>query len=596
MQVRFWGTRGSIAKPGPTTVRYGGNTSCVEVRSSAGTRIVIDCGTGAHSLGQAVLAEAAGTPTQGAILISHTHWDHIQGIPFFAPLFATGHRWDFYAPRGFGDSLRDTLAGQMDFTYFPVTLEAFGAEVGYHDLGEGSFAIDDVRVTTRFLNHPALTLAYRLECDGASLVYACDHEPHSRALAKAEGPIHGQDLDHSSFLAGADLVIHDAQYTPAEYDAKIGWGHSTPHYAAMVCRAAGVRRLAFTHHDPMRTDADIDALVAELRREGESQAPLDIIAAAEGLTIAVEGRAAPAAEAVPSALAAPVPSAVTLPLVLVVANDLDADDPLRQALEDEHVRTAFAFSAAAVPQLAAADGPALLIVDDDRRPAGVDTPEAAERVVAEAAAGAPPPLIVTSSGAKPALRVLPPDGDWIERPFSREFARARIRTALTRSEFRWVRPPLPDNEAERLQALLATGLLDSPREERFDRITRLAAALFRVPVALVSLIDSNRQWFKSCVGIDATETSREISFCAHAVADGGMLVIPDALQDRRFADNPAVTGGMHVRFYAGAPLRLAAGGCAGTLCIVDIRPRAFGDDDQARLRDLADLVELEVNR
>ncbi len=133
MKVRFWGTRGSIAKPGPGTVRYGGNTSCVQVTSSGGTMLIIDCGTGAHDLGQHILKQKM-SGNVGSILISHTHWDHIQGIPFFAPLFVPGNKWTFYAPRGFGDTLRDTLAGQMEFTYFPVTLDAFGAQVDYRDL------------------------------------------------------------------------------------------------------------------------------------------------------------------------------------------------------------------------------------------------------------------------------------------------------------------------------------------------------------------------------------------------------------------------------------------------------------------------------
>jgi len=183
MKVRFWGTRGSIAKPGPGTVRYGGNTACVEVRSAAGTLVVIDCGTGAHGLGQALLAEAGPRPLRGHLLISHTHWDHIQGIPFFAPFFVPGAEWDVYAPRGLALSLRETLAGQMQYTYFPITIENMGATVRYHDLVEGGFTVGDVEVRTHYLNHPALTLGYRLEADGASLVYACDHEPFARRLA-----------------------------------------------------------------------------------------------------------------------------------------------------------------------------------------------------------------------------------------------------------------------------------------------------------------------------------------------------------------------------------------------------------------------------
>ena len=202
MRVEFWGTRGSIAKAGPSTVRYGGNTSCVEVRSARGTLVIIDCGTGGHSLGQKFMA-AGGQGLRGHILISHTHWDHIQGIPFFAPLFEPGNEWDIYGPKGLGQSLREALAGQMQYTYFPVTLDQYEAKVRYHDLVEGSFEIEDIKISTRYLNHTALSLGYRLTADGVAVVYACDHEPYSRALATGEREMTGQDLQHAEFVRGA---------------------------------------------------------------------------------------------------------------------------------------------------------------------------------------------------------------------------------------------------------------------------------------------------------------------------------------------------------------------------------------------------------
>ena len=591
MQVRFWGTRGSIAKPGPATVRYGGNTSCVEVTSPGGTMIIIDCGTGAHDLGQHILKTRL-TGNVGSILISHTHWDHIQGIPFFAPLFVPGNTWTFYAPRGFGDTLRETLAGQMEFTYFPVTLDAFGAKVDYRDLVEQTFDLGDVRVTTRFLNHPALTLAYKLECNGATMVYSCDHEPHSHELADGEGQVHGQDREHSDFFRGADLVIHDAQYTPAEYASKIGWGHSTPQYAVQMCREAGVGTLALTHYDPTRTDAQVDAILEELRAAAPPGDRLNIVGAAEGMVIEVTGASAGAnaAPAAPVEAAKPLPTRI--PVVRIVGKAPSLNDPLHLGLLDESLqildeaegeggggptKTAVGLVIVKAESLAPDEG---ILEAIQRATSGLETV---------------PPVIVVSEHTKPRELRLPPGVDWLKRPFSREFARARMRTALLRNQFRWIPAPMPPDELQRLAALHALGLLDTPAEERFDRLTRVAAALFDVPIALVSLIDANRQWFKSCVGTDIREASREVSFCAYAVAEREMLVIPDALRDDRFADNPVVSGPPYVRFYAGAPIFMADGTCAGTLCVIDGRPRDFTDDDRDRLRDLAAVVQQELS-
>ena len=174
MHVHFWGTRGSLPKPGPETVRFGGNTSCVEVRTAAGTHIILDCGSGLHALGQVLMATEK-PRRKGNILVSHTHWDHIQGIPFFTPFFVPDYEWDIYAPRGIGQSLQETLAGQMQYAYFPVRLDEMGAEIRYHELVEGEFQIDDVTVRTRYLNHTALTLGFRLEADGAALVLSLIH-------------------------------------------------------------------------------------------------------------------------------------------------------------------------------------------------------------------------------------------------------------------------------------------------------------------------------------------------------------------------------------------------------------------------------------
>lgn len=341
MQVRFWGTRGSIAKPGPSTLRYGGNTSCVEVCSDDGTRLVIDCGTGAHELAQALMADP--TSARGHLLVSHTHWDHIQGFPLFEPLFVSGQQWEIYAPGGRAQHLEASLAGQMSYDYHPVGLDELEASYRFHDLTEGQFDVGGIRVTARYLNHPALTLGYRLEADGAVVVYASDHEPHAiRTRDERPGllPVHREDQRHVRFLSGADLVIHDAQYTLSEYRERGGWGHTPFECAVDYSIAARVRRLALYHHDPLRGDSELDEIVHEAQKLADMghHAPR-VCAAAEGETIELPRRA-PAARPVITARASALISALPepAPSVLIVEGDAAAARTLRRALEPEQVR------------------------------------------------------------------------------------------------------------------------------------------------------------------------------------------------------------------------------------------------------------------
>jgi|HubBroStandDraft_6_1064221.scaffolds.fasta_scaffold34737_3 CheY-like chemotaxis protein/phosphoribosyl 1,2-cyclic phosphodiesterase len=295
MLVRFWGTRGSIAAPGPDTIHFGGNTSCVELTTDDDRRFVVDCGTGARPLGVHWMANVP-RPIRANILIGHTHWDHIQGFPFFAPLFISGNEFSVYAPNGEGNSLHQVLAGQMEFTYFPVELGQLPAALTYFDLAEGLHEIGGAQVEARYLNHPVAALGYRIQADGVSVVYLSDHEPFSDTLWRHDKPpgriesiLHEGDLRHARFMAGADLVIHDAQYTPEEYPAKKNWGHSTYEYVVGLASAAGVRKLALTHHDPTHSDV----FLAEL--EGRAQeaargwgASTEVFCAYEGLELRVE--------------------------------------------------------------------------------------------------------------------------------------------------------------------------------------------------------------------------------------------------------------------------------------------------------------------
>lgn len=591
MEVRFWGTRGSIAAPGPSTIRYGGNTSCVELRSSSGTLVVIDCGTGAHRLSHALM-QGGPRPLRGHILISHTHWDHIQGLPFFAPLFVPGNEWDIYAPHGFEQSVQETLAGQMQYTYFPVALHDLPATIRYHEMVEGTLEVGDIRVTTRYLNHPALTLGFRLEADGVCVVYACDHEPHHREVADGVGELHGGDARHAEFVRDADLLIHDAQYVAAEYDAKKGWGHSTVEYAVEVSRAAGVRRLALTHHEPMRDDAALDAIVARLRaRNDATGSTMDIFAAAEGQSIELTALSPHDSPEHVAGSHAPSPSALVDRTVLLGVADATLAATLLEAAQADGLRVVLETDADHVLGRAIDAVPSLVVLD-------TSMPSLDEREFVRAlrgsgryADGEPPVIVVGDREGEPIDGIT----EWIVTPFSKPYARARIRAALLRTACRWVPARKPADETRRLAALRNLGLLDTPAEERFDRLTRLAAAIFDVPTALVSLVDRDRQWFKSAHGADGVrESPRESSFCAHAVVERETLVVPDTLSDTRFADNPMVTGGPRVRFYAGEPLILPDGSCIGTVCLLDTRPREVDGMQLELLRDIGALVQREL--
>jgi CheY-like chemotaxis protein len=441
MRIRFWGTRGSLAKPGPTTLRYGGNTSCVEVRTRDGTLIVLDCGTGAHGLGLA-LAASDERPLRGHLMLSHTHWDHIQGFPFFAPLFTAGNEWDIYAPGGLGQHLETTLAGQMEYTYFPVTLAQLGAAIRYHDLVEGSFAIGDVRVVTQYLNHPALALGYRVAVGGVALVYSVDHEPHAPSpcgVASAAGPtaearpVHAEDRRHVAFLAGADLVVHDAQYTIDEYPQKEGWGHSPAEWAVDYAVTAGAKRIALFHHDPLRTDDQVDRLLDVCRRRAAaSGSDLEVFAAAEGQVVDLVEREA--ARAAPVDLAAS-ESQSSGPLTVLVADD----DPtvlrlLISTLEADGFRVVTANDGESALSLARAERPALILLDWEMP--GASGVEVTRRLRGEAdpeLRDTPVVLITAQTGtANTAIGFAAGVTDYLTKPFRPAHVRSRVQAWLFR--------------------------------------------------------------------------------------------------------------------------------------------------------------------
>jgi phosphoribosyl 1,2-cyclic phosphodiesterase len=279
MTVRFWGVRGSIPSPGPETYRYGGNTACVEVRAG-GELLILDAGSGIRQLGLAL--NQAGAPIVGTILISHAHWDHIHGLPFFAPAMAAGNRFKVYGCTGTSPHLRHILAGQMETPYFPVSLNDMPGTLEFDDLPEGLLRVGPLTIRTIRLHHPGMTLAYRIELGPHSLVYATDNEP-TPAVNGGEPSL---DCELIRFAAGADLLICDAQYTREEYRQHIGWGHSSVTDAVRLALAAGVRKMALFHHDPERTDAALDELLTEARAELlQRKGALECLLAAEGLEL-----------------------------------------------------------------------------------------------------------------------------------------------------------------------------------------------------------------------------------------------------------------------------------------------------------------------
>jgi phosphoribosyl 1,2-cyclic phosphodiesterase len=273
MRIKFWGVRGSIASPGPDTAQVGGNTSCVEV-VCGGTRLVLDAGTGIRRLGDALLAQG---PVEAAILLSHLHWDHIQGLPFFVPAYLPSTKLQIVGSGGGAATLGGVLAGQMTAPVFPVRLDELGADLRLREVrGGDAFDVGEAHVRVAKLNHPGGVLAYRIEHEGRSVVYATDTEhyacvdPTLRALAQ-----------------GADVLLYDSQYTPEEYRgdggrSRVGWGHSTYVAGAELARAAGVGRYVLFHHDPQRTDAG----VTDLERRAKDLFPSST-AAREGMEIAL---------------------------------------------------------------------------------------------------------------------------------------------------------------------------------------------------------------------------------------------------------------------------------------------------------------------
>lgn len=285
LRVTCWGTRGSIPSPGAGTTHHGGNTPCVEVTTADGRRLIFDAGTGIRRLGARLAAGAE--PVTAELFLTHFHWDHIQGLPFFSPLYDARTRLRIHGPRQQGVEAETLFAQQMSRMYFPVPYDALAASLRFRSVEGGAWTDGALEVAAYRMCHPGSTYGYRLRLGGACVVYVPDNE-----LA-GDGEHCGEAWRAGlvDFARGADVLLHDAMYTDAEYERRRGWGHSTFAQAVALAEEAGVRRLLLFHHDPDRDDAEltsvVEALRAGLARRG---AALDVEAAREGLELVVAER------------------------------------------------------------------------------------------------------------------------------------------------------------------------------------------------------------------------------------------------------------------------------------------------------------------
>ncbi|HVY64368.1 MAG TPA: MBL fold metallo-hydrolase [Gammaproteobacteria bacterium] len=288
LRVQFWGTRGSIPSPGPRTVRYGGNTPCVELRTPDGWLVILDAGTGIRELGRSLIEHSNGHPVAGDIFLTHAHWDHIQGIPFFAPIFQRGNHFTIWGSQSLATSIDRVVRDQMSPVVFPVTFEELDATIDFREIAEGERCVGNgYEVTAMEVRHPGGALAYRFTepRSRAALVYVSDNELGPAERYKTPSGWHDR---YAAFVRGAKVLVHDTTYTTEEYDYHRGWGHSTFREVTELALATEVETLVLFHHEPRRTDDELDQRVAEcqalVKDRGSS---LRVMAAAEGLTLTV---------------------------------------------------------------------------------------------------------------------------------------------------------------------------------------------------------------------------------------------------------------------------------------------------------------------
>jgi phosphoribosyl 1,2-cyclic phosphodiesterase len=293
MKFKFWGVRGSIPSPGPKTTRYGGNTTCIEVRTDANALIILDGGTGIFSLAQSLMDEL---PITANILVSHSHWDHIHGLPFFTPLFIYGNQVLLYGATDpvTNHGIERVMAAQLQYSFFPVREAEMKAVIRYRQLADGEeITINDATVCNAITNHPVINLAYRISCNGKSVCFTGDHEPFfndydvgtaNYDAVEVANEQHERRIDE--IMQNVDALIVDCSYTREEYPAKKGWGHGTFDSALTMALRVGAKSLYCTHHEPTRSDSDLEMVFAEVMARYEKQLNgLQVFLAYEGLEV-----------------------------------------------------------------------------------------------------------------------------------------------------------------------------------------------------------------------------------------------------------------------------------------------------------------------
>lgn len=413
----------------------------MEVGTDDGTLLVFDCGTGARKLG---LALANKGPVRLHLLLSHTHTDHIQGLPFFLPAFTPGSHITVYGPSGVDRPLPTAVGGTMDYAYFPVPLESLPAKVDFVEIGETEFSIDGVKIRTQFMNHTSPCLGYRMTAGAATLVYVTDHEAHANPHWSAERSAdefdaallaHTGDTRHTSFLTAADVVIHDAQYGTADYPTKSGWGHSTVEYAVDVALIARAKMLVLFHHDPGRDDDGVDDLVGVAEsRVAASERPLRIVPAAEGTDLVIpEGPHARTTDVEPAPDRMP-----DRARILVADDDVALVRILEAVLRGDGYDVDVAFDGEEMLSKAAASAYDLVLVDIVMP--NLDGLAACKRLRAIDGYRDTPFVVLTARTRQDDMSAAFDAGitDFIRKPFALPQVRARVRSWLARGAARRV--------------------------------------------------------------------------------------------------------------------------------------------------------------